>query len=238
MHRIYRRCSRASAKRACRRNEASLKAAAGAGAMLLACRLAGLSALETHYVGFNGEVFVRVQFNGPHPPHRRASGRWDRRDGRLSGRRDRGPRRRGDWRNGLLKFERSSTRSGKWLDGLSRQMSRPASSTSKHAPTNSGGTGGSTWTPRPMRLRAEDRTGRKCHLDLTGNLMSLRNMMVAEKCRLPAFVPSWRPELAFNRRTPDPVVESAGINGLRQGAGSTLPNARSCVGYIRRRKVE
>ena len=114
--------------------------------MLVACRLAGLSALEGHYAGvnaramradaelpqhtsasnrhappqisetgrglalavpacgspnrasrgqpatgakieriagfpINGEVFVRVQFNGPHPPHRRASGRWDRCDG-------------------------------------------------------------------------------------------------------------------------------------------------------------
>ena len=54
MPRICRRCSTDSARRGCRRNEASLKAACESGAMLAACRLAGLSALETDYVRVRG----------------------------------------------------------------------------------------------------------------------------------------------------------------------------------------
>ena len=44
-HAQARASSKACAKLGCRRNEASLKAACGSGAMLVACRLAGLSAL-------------------------------------------------------------------------------------------------------------------------------------------------------------------------------------------------
>ena len=47
-------------KAACRRNEASLKARAGAGAMLVACRLAGLSGLEAHYADVDGYGQMRI----------------------------------------------------------------------------------------------------------------------------------------------------------------------------------
>jgi hypothetical protein len=48
--RIFRPCSKVFGRRGCRRNEAR------AGAMLVACRLAGLSALGAHYAGLKAHT--------------------------------------------------------------------------------------------------------------------------------------------------------------------------------------
>jgi hypothetical protein len=62
-------CSKACARRGCRRNEQVRRRPAGAGAILVACRLTGLSALEGQY----DRVDERVQIcrRGPSAPQAR-----------------------------------------------------------------------------------------------------------------------------------------------------------------------
>src|SRR4029077_6070085 len=68
-------CTKACARRVCRRNEASLKAACGAGAMLVACPLAGLSALEAHYADVDAYGQMRItSWRGPGELQRRLPG--------------------------------------------------------------------------------------------------------------------------------------------------------------------